>query len=85
MTKIKLKDWPKYWPGKLDPAQTNPDNFYREVNDNTLHIGQFADNNAARVLECTICGGRDFNVGQASCFTAIRCTTCEWEACVHDG
>lgn len=36
-------------------------------------------------LECGECGGDEFNVGTASWYTAIRCTTCGWELCVHEG
>lgn len=34
---------------------------------------------------CGGCGGLQFEVGCGSYYTAIRCTNCGIEQCVHDG
>lgn len=80
--------WPKAYPKELvdkDCGWTE-DNIYLEIEDDeTFHIGQCYELEAAKTLECSQCGGRDFNVGKGSYFTAIRCVKCKWEVCVHDG
>jgi len=53
--------------------------------DETFHIGQCYEEEAAATLVCVKCDGKVFNVGQGSYFTAIRCVKCEWEVCIHDG
>ena len=50
-----------------------------------FHIGQSYEAFPAKKLACKSCGGDEFNVGGASYYTAIRCTKCEWEDCIHDG
>lgn len=39
----------------------------------------------AQSYVCKRCGGDTFYVGSSECFTVIRCPTCQWEVCVHDG
>lgn len=79
----------EYWYGKLktlsEYSSCDKDNFVSEVDEPIFHIGQCYEDTAAKVLQCLHCGGRDFNVGQGNYFTAIRCKTCEWEVCIHDG
>jgi hypothetical protein len=50
-----------------------------------FHVGQGYEKKAAREVGCAICGGREFNVGAGSYYTAIRCVSCRWEVCFHDG
>lgn len=50
-----------------------------------FHIGQSYEKNPAQRLTCKTCGGDKFEVGQGHCFTAIRCPTCKWETCIHEG
>lgn len=58
----------------------------REVpEDETFHVGQCYDKIAVTTLECENCGSREFNVGQGSFFTVLRCPKCKWESCVHNG
>lgn len=60
--------------------------LYRIVSDDeTFHIGQSYDDDSAESVECIKCGGRSFNVGVGSHYTAIRCVVCHWENCIHDG
>ena len=66
------------------------ENYYEDVynlveDDETFHIGQSYDDEAATTVECAKCHGRVFNVGMGDYFTAIRCVKCEWETCIHDG
>ena len=82
--------WPYYWPGKLTKKQQKQqgeygDDLYLKVHDETLHIGQSYEDEAAKVIQCRICGGQEFNVGQGDCFTAIRCIKCQWEVSIHEG
>jgi ribosomal protein L37E len=51
----------------------------------TFRIGQGYEKTAAVTLSCRDCGGIDFNVGQGSYYTAIKCPRCGWEHCIHDG
>lgn len=53
--------------------------------DDTFHIGQSYEKRAAITLSCAYCGSKEFMVGKAEYFTAIRCPNCGWEACIHDG
>lgn len=50
-----------------------------------FHVGLSVGQRVARALKCKTCGGVEFFVAQAEYYTAIKCTTCLWEACVHDG
>lgn len=36
-------------------------------------------------LICRICGSNKWIVGKASYFTAVKCSNCDYECCVHDG
>ena len=56
-----------------------------EEDSGLFHIGQSYEEVPASKTVCTDCGGSEFYVGQGSYFTAIKCTTCEWEICVHQG
>ena len=47
--------------------------------------GQCYTATGARVIKCKICSSTEFNVAVDSYYTAIRCVTCLWEECVHDG
>lgn len=50
-----------------------------------FHIGQDYEKEPASKTICKLCRGSEFNVGQGSWYTAIRCTTCKWEVCIHNG
>ena len=68
------------------PRYDTGDPVYEEIEDDqTFSIGQAYEYRAAASLGCVKCGGREFNVGKGHCFTAIRCPTCGWEVCVHEG
>jgi len=67
-------------------APKNPFRLVQTVeDDDTFHLGQVYEEKAAATVACSICGGREFNVGQGNYFTAIRCVKCGWELCFHDG
>lgn len=72
------------------PLEFNWDNWkdgqpYYEVERNDFHVGQIYDDYAAKTTICKKCGADKFMVGQGSYFTAIKCTNCNWEICIHDG
>lgn len=80
--------WPPVWPGKLkfDPLTTTTPQLFKILDkEETFHIGQCYEIEAAKLVECSVCGGHDFNVGKGGYYTAIRCINCEWETCVHEG
>lgn len=54
-------------------------------NPNPFHIGQCYQKTMAQQLRCKKCSGINFHIAVGSYFTAIRCTGCLWEACVHEG
>ena len=54
--------------------------------DNLFHIGQkYSVPRLAKTYYCKICGGKNFNVGDDSCWTGIKCVKCGYEVCVHEG
>ena len=53
--------------------------------DRLFHIGQSYEDKPARYVYCKICGGVNFNVGRGSYFTAIKCISCDYELCIHEG
>jgi ribosomal protein L37E len=61
------------------------EDFVEEMEDGLFSIGQSYDETPAKTLVCKRCGGNQFNVGQGGYFTAIKCVTCQYEVCVHDG
>jgi ribosomal protein L37E len=52
--------------------------------DGKFHVGSMGQDPAKSIV-CRKCGSTQFNVGQGSYFTAIKCVKCEWEICIHDG
>lgn len=51
----------------------------------TFHIGQTYEDQPAQAIKCTRCGSDRFHVGQGSYYTAVKCPTCGWELCIHEG
>lgn len=60
-------------------------NFVASEQRNEFHIGQSYEEKTCETLYCKHCGSDKFKVGQADYFTALKCTTCEYEICIHDG
>jgi len=59
---------------------------FASMNEDALfHIGQSYEEKVVDTLYCKKCGGKDFNVGVGSYYTAIKCVSCQWEVCVHEG
>lgn len=50
-----------------------------------FHIGQDYVDTPIPKIECIKCGGDKFEVGTAGYFTGIRCPSCGWECCIHEG
>ena len=50
-----------------------------------FHIGQSYIDTPVPTLTCKGCEGNTFHVGSADYFTAVKCTTCGWEAGIHEG
>lgn len=48
-------------------------------------IGQIYDDEPAITIGCKKCKGTTFKVGSGNHYTAIKCVTCNWQACIHDG
>lgn len=63
----------------------NADQFIDTKKDKLFHIGQSYEKEVAETIICKSCGGKQFNVGRADHYTAIRCVDCEWEVCIHEG
>jgi hypothetical protein len=38
-----------------------------------------------KTVRCSQCGGQHFYVGQIPYETNVKCVSCGWEECVHDG
>lgn len=86
--KENIDSWDTYdnsvFPGKLNIKKINTEELIQTVdNDNTFHIGRSYDHRPVALIKCIICGATDFNVGQGSYFTAIKCKNCEYEICIH--
>jgi hypothetical protein len=58
---------------------------YRTTEDRPFHIGPSYDKPPVQMIVCVKCGGSSFEVGKAAFYTAIRCVTCQWEVCTHEG
>lgn len=50
-----------------------------------FHIGQIYDEEPAETYICKKCGADKFIVGAGDYFTALKCTNCGWEMCIHEG
>jgi hypothetical protein len=89
MNKKPIDGWPHAWiegsPVDFGDYEYIPDLLTEKVEDNTFHLGQLYEDDAAKLIYCKKCKSREFNVGQGSYFTAIRCVNCHWEICIHDG
>ena len=75
-------------PQEIDENYSEPD--YEDVikelpHDRTFIIGQCYDEKAATTLSCKKCSNTAFRVGKGTHYTAIKCTACSWQLCVHDG
>lgn len=57
---------------------------YSIVDNDLFHIGQGYDNRAAQQIKCN-CGCDKFYVGEGDYYTAIKCSNCELELCIHEG
>lgn len=78
-----MSDW--WWPARGNEKIYYPDFVYEDKNSSLFHIGQCYEAEPARVLRCKTCDSSQFRVGQGSYYTAIKCPTCGWEMCIHDG
>ena len=77
-----------YNPKKISEKEfeyVSEEEFINTKEDDLFHIGQSYESKVASTVYCKHCGGKEFNVGIGSYFTAIRCIKCEWEVCIHDG
>jgi hypothetical protein len=61
-----------------DVIQTLPE-------DETFIIGQCYESEAATTLSCKKCSNTAFRVGRGDYYTAIKCTACDWQLCIHEG
>ena len=61
------------------------DELYDTRQDDMFHVGQVYEEEAAETVYCKKCKGTEFNVGQGSWLTVIRCPTCGWEEQIHSG
>ena len=75
-------------PREIDKKYKEPawhDVFVKLEDDKTFKIGQCYEDQAATTIACKKCGSHEFNVGQGSYFTAIKCVKCDWQICIHEG
>lgn len=63
----------------------NNDSYIKLVKKKCFSIGQSYEKEFAQKLVCKHCGSDKFFVGQGSYFTAIKCETCQYEICIHEG
>ncbi len=61
------------------------ESLLEKVDEPKFHIGQVYTDGPAKALRCLVCGGNKFYVGRDEWYTAVKCVTCEWELCIHDG
>lgn len=66
------------------PCDTYQD-ILEESDEDLFEIGQVYDNDPAKKLVCKLCGNDKFYIGKGDYFTALKCPTCLYEICVHDG
>lgn len=77
---------PKNIAGEVDEELFDVSSLIECKEDNLFNINSFEDDKKpAGTIYCKSCGGKEFNVGSGVYFTAIRCVTCEFEICIHDG
>jgi len=74
------------WDGKFEDYKLNEEDYidYLPKEETVFNVGG-CDYVPAETLKCKKCGSKSFNVGRGKLFTAIKCTNCGWEACIHDG
>lgn len=75
-------------PREQDTSYIEPrfdDVLEMKPDDETFSIGQCYDKEAATTLCCRKCKSTEFNVGAGSYYTAVKCTSCDWQLCIHDG
>jgi len=53
--------------------------------DHTFEIGQCYEDEPAKMIMCKTCGNTNFQVAVGSYFTAVRCSICKYQICVHNG
>lgn len=63
----------------------NKDDLLEYVQDGLFRIGQIYEDQPAETAICKKCKGKEFNIGSGSYYTAIRCTKCGWQYCLHEG
>mgnify|MGYP006931612292 CR=1 FL=1 len=61
------------------------DDVLRTTTKGRFNIHQGYTEVGAKKLVCKLCKGDKFEVGIDNHFTAVRCPTCKYELCVHDG
>ena len=82
----KDKETPNYYIGTAWPEDNNDDILLEfDLDAPPFHIGQSYDEKKAQQIKCHKCGCTEFNVAQGNYYTAIRCSSCEWECCIHEG
>lgn len=69
------------WPGEDERR----DDLITEVPESVFHIGQCYGEKVAATVVCKRCGSANFFVGRGDYYTAIKCPTCAWEICIHEG
>ena len=73
-----------FW--KPDDLDTKLQDFdVIEDTDEKFHIGQEYTTRPDTKIRCVLCHGDKFEVGRGNYHTAIRCVTCQWELCIHEG
>lgn len=63
----------------------NEDLIAYDEDSDCFHIGQSYSLNPCDKLVCSKCGCDKFFGGDSDYFTALKCPTCGWEICLHDG
>ena len=76
----------KHDPNKLvDDEFVSTEDYLLEVEQGDFEIGQSYEDTPAKTLVCKFCGSDKFKVGVGDYFTALKCETCEYQICIHEG
>lgn len=73
-----------------DPINPEEEYLFRqdyldERNDGIFTTGPSGDDIPCSTCYCKRCGGNTFYVGKGDWFTSVKCVTCNYEICVHEG
>ena len=78
----------EYLPKKLKHLSEScypNESLVENIENGDFRIGQCYDDSPAKTYKCKLCGSTEFIVGRGDYFTGIKCGTCKYEICIHEG